>query len=139
MPLSPLKSFDLELDESNFDFDLDLPQSWEGFTADSTCSRGLPILKHMFATTYAPPSAADKIRESGKLAAILLANFVRRAANNVLVSGNFIFGDLLDAYPVHHNLFCPCLTMATISQGKEDIDILKILSMACLLLIWKRG
>jgi hypothetical protein len=42
-----------------------------------------------------------------------------------IVSGNFIFGDFLEAYMVENNLFAREILIATLSLGQENVDSLK--------------
>lgn len=44
---------------------------------------------------------------------------------DTLLSGNFIFGDLIEAIVVKHNCFCENLTISTLSYSEENIQSLR--------------
>lgn len=44
---------------------------------------------------------------------------------NCLVSGNFIFGDFIEAFIVHNNVKCKNLTISTLSMDQNNVDSLE--------------
>jgi hypothetical protein len=43
---------------------------------------------------------------------------------HAIVSGNFIFGDFIEAYIVHHNAKVPKMTISTLSLSQDNVDSL---------------
>lgn len=60
-----------------------------------------------------------------KLAKDLRLNFNERS--DVIVSGNFIFGDFIEAYITTHNATCKKMTISTLSLSQENADSLRTL------------
>lgn len=46
---------------------------------------------------------------------------------DVIVSGNFIFGDFIEALLVHYNIKCTELTITTLSLSQDNVDSLELL------------
>lgn len=44
---------------------------------------------------------------------------------NAVVSGNFIFGDFIEAYIVNHNAKVPKMTISTLSLSQDNVDSLR--------------
>ena len=64
--------------------------------------------------------------------ALKLAKDTRIEANekiNCLVSGNFVFGDFIEAYFVEHQIHTERLVLSTLSMNQNNIDSLKTLML----------
>lgn len=64
--------------------------------------------------------------------ALKLAKNTRIEANekiNCLVSGNFVFGDFIEAYFVEHQIHTERLVLSTLSMSQNNIDSLKTLML----------
>ena len=64
--------------------------------------------------------------------ALKLAKDTRIEANekiNCLVSGNFVFGDFIEAYFVEHQIHTERLVLSTLSMSQNNIDSLKTLML----------
>ena len=83
-------------------------------------------------TRYVKP----KFYVGDRRASVLYENAVKLASEigpailngervDVLVSGNFIFGDFLEAFAVETNCFIDDLTMSTLSVSKDNVDSLR--------------
>lgn len=73
---------------------------------------------------------ADFVRYDNavKLARALRLDKGERA--DAIVSGNFIFGDFIEAYLVEHRAHCPRMTIATLSLNQNNVDSLHNLLQA---------
>lgn len=111
LELAELTPFDLVQPIDGFDL---LPASEDtALTTDTLTIRRYPR----------PAPAAVRYEYAAQLAAEL-PDLAEGSAHFVLVSGNFIFGDFIEALVVHRNWFVEELLIATLSLGKENVDSL---------------
>lgn len=109
-----MTSFDLDLDA---DLDLALGQEFD----DEACA-GVETALHV--SRYPRPKPYMVKYERAEELAAHMPDMLDGVRVSALVSGNFIFGDFVEAWMVHTNCFAEELMVATLSLGKENVDSL---------------
>ena len=109
--------FDFDCDTSDFDFPIHI----DGFTMDHAEGKGVDtgivtVKRYPRPTVVQYEYAADLARNTPDLA--------DGEAMYAVVSGNFIFGDYIEALLVEKNYFADELLIATLSLGQENVDSL---------------
>lgn len=70
------------------------------------------------------PKHTVKYEHARDLVADISENILAGETIHALLSGNFIFGDVLEAFAVDNNLFIDSLQISTLSFGAENVDSL---------------
>lgn len=113
----------LDIDEELLEFDLD--QEIDGF-ADTAAPSTTALATSTVRVRRYPRPAPHLVRY--ERAAELARGFPDLAEGEAmfaLVSGNFIFGDFVEALLVEKNWYAEQLLIATLSLGKENVDSLR--------------
>lgn len=109
-----LSSLDLSLDlDLNLDLDLDL---------------GTMVAFDEGSRYIAPKAKRIKSAQIVYANALRLARDIDLAENpryDVVVSGDFIFGDFIEAYITTHNVHCDKMTISTLSLSQNNVDSLE--------------
>jgi hypothetical protein len=108
--LSSLPEFDVDLNLDDFDLQDSDPEE----TRYTKPKLYRPIAQHNIKYDNAVKLARDLYLEPGGRA-------------NVVVAGNFIFGDFIEAYIRTHNIKVGTMTITTLSLNQENIDGLEVL------------
>lgn len=118
-----MEDFDLKIDLTTFDLDLDADLDL-AFGLEE-CDDSLSAVETAIHVSRYPRHKPHlvKYERAAELAAMIpeLDEGMRVAA---IVSGNFIFGDFIEAYMVQTNYFAEEILVATLSLGKENVDSL---------------
>lgn len=102
----------MELDiDLDFDFDLDL-----GFNQLNNRYQKGKQVKEL-------PQGMVKYSNAKKLAKD--TDLSKCSRYNCIISGNFIFGDYIEALLVEHNIKCTSMTISTLSMDQNNVDSLK--------------
>ena len=107
--------FNIDIPDLNIDFDISIG-------SDDINSR------------YTKPKSYSGIKHKNVKYnnALKLAKDTKIEANekiNCLVSGNFVFGDFIEAYFVEHQIYTDRLVLSTLSMNQNNIDSLKTLML----------
>jgi hypothetical protein len=102
------------------DIDLDLDAFDLGFESNNIETRHIKPRLYRHVPTY-----AVKYDNAEKMADEVGAAILAGERVDALVSGNFIFGDFIEAFAVTQALKMQRLTITTLSFGQENIDSLK--------------
>lgn len=109
---------DLDLDESTFDLGADLDLDLDFARSEEIDSRiHVRRFQRLSPRLVRYDNAADL--------AAALPELPDGAGVHALVSGNFIFGDFLEAWLVATNYYAEEMLVVTLSLGKENVDSLK--------------
>ncbi|HBG40239.1 MAG TPA: hypothetical protein DDW85_02345 [Porphyromonadaceae bacterium] len=108
------------IDELNFDIeipdiDFDIPVAQNGF---STRYKKAKICKDL-------PTNQIKYSNAQKLARDI--KFDAGMRYDCIISGNFIFGDFIEAFVTHNNAKCKDMTISTLSLDQNNVDSLSAL------------
>jgi len=115
------KNFDKCFDE----FDFDIPFEIDGFEFDhgdfvtAVKTEIAPVMR------YPRPPESMVMYERAEELADATPDLGQGDCMYAIVSGNFIFGDYLEALMVRKNMFAREMTIATLSLGQENADSLK--------------
>ena len=109
--LDALSEFDLDIDIDGFDLDLAAPT-----TAVATTLAVIPRYPRPRPHLVRYERAVDFVSS--------LPDLHQGQTVHALVSGNFIFGDALEALLVERNYYAEEMMIATLSLGKENVDSL---------------
>lgn len=117
---------ELGLQELDLDFDLlefDLPIEIDGFALGEATDTAAVETEISVIKRYPRPKtvkyerAVDLVKE--------MPSLQEGEALYAIVSGNFIFGDFIEAFMVENNYLAEEILIATLSLGQENVDSLK--------------
>lgn len=122
-----LQALDQVFADELLEFDLD--QEIEGFTLESGPEEVAVPTSSVFVRRYPRPAPWTVQYERAADMAAALPDLAEGEGMFALVSGNFIFGDLIEAILVEKNWYADQLLLATLSLGKENVDSLRNLQV----------
>lgn len=116
-----MKDFNLEFDDLT---PFDLPEEIEGFDLQLAPDTDAIKTESVKIRRYPRPAPSAVRYERAKEMAESLPDIAEGETVFALVSGNFIFGDLLEALMVNRNWYAEEMIVATLSLGQENVDSL---------------
>jgi hypothetical protein len=120
--MNPDCKLDLDLDVELTEFDL--PEPIPGFALDFAEDAAAIGTETLMIRRYPRPRPALVRYERAVDLVRALPDLEPGATVHAIVSGNFIFGDFLEAFLVEKNLHADEMLIATLSLGQENVDSL---------------
>lgn len=114
----------LDIDQDDL-LEFDLPDNIPGFAMETAPDLSAVDTDFIVLPRYPRPRPNMVTYDNARNLAAELPELDQSTTINGVVSGNFIFGDFIEALMVEKNYFADELLIATLSLGKENVDSLR--------------